>query len=352
MMNRATHENGLIDSSETISNLIELYQNLQNQNVVNKLNNEKSKLEIIKLIKDRLNRDIQFSTLSQQSSNLREENNLFFKRLKTIIFYILTILGISFNSVRNYLSASLLISIIPKLTQPVQVFLSIVFVFFQEVLFYGFEISLLRKAFDPSSSKTDLFLLIDIYIEQIQLVKELNKQLSSMLALSIDDNSYYQYVELVKLLNLDIQRKCDLTNNYENSALRKALTAATLIIGTISSIASTYFMITTILKTLAASIVATPLGGFIIVLAILVDLGFYYAMGATSILKSMNAKNEHCDLLKKEVDSFQQEYSCQFWRKSTYQRQRLNIKTCKDMAVQTEDIPLDLGLKTTTFPAI
>lgn len=346
------HENRLFESSETISNLIEYYQNLQSQNVVNKLNNEKSKLEIIKLIKDRLNTDIQFSTLSQQPTNLREESNLFFKHLKTIIFYFLTILGISFNSVRNYLSASLLIATIPKLTQPVQVFMSIVFVFFQEMLFYGFEISLLRKAFDPSSSKTDLFLLIDTYIEQIQLAKEINKQLTSMLALSIDDNAYYQYVQFVELLNHDIQKKCDITNNYENSVFRKTLTIATLIIGIISSIASTYFMITTILKALAASIIATPLGSFIIVLAVLVDLGFYYAMGATSVLKSMNAKNEHCDLLKKEVDSFQQEYSCQFWRKSTYQRQRLNIKICKDMAVQTEDIPLSQGLKIANFSAI
>jgi len=44
-MNRAMHENRLFESSETISNLIEYYQNLQSQNVVNKLNNEKSKLE-------------------------------------------------------------------------------------------------------------------------------------------------------------------------------------------------------------------------------------------------------------------------------------------------------------------
>ncbi|HVT63197.1 MAG TPA: hypothetical protein VHD33_06920 [Legionellaceae bacterium] len=343
-MNEIIQENRSFESSETISNLIEHYQNLQNQNVVNRLHNEKSKLEIIKSIKDKLNREIQVSTSTQQPTNLREDNNSFFKHLKTIIFYFLTILGIGFNSSRNYLSATFLIAVIPKLTQPVQIFLAIVFVFFQEMLFLGFEISLLKKAFDPSSSKTDLFLLIDIYIEQIHLAKEINKQLSCMLALSIDDDSYHQYMQFVKLLNHDIQKKCDITNNYENSVFRKALTAATLVIGIISSIASSYFMITTILKALATSIISTPLGGFIIALAILVDLGFYYAMGATSVLKLMNANNAHCDLLKKEVDGFQQEYSCQFWRNSTYQRQKLHIKVCNDMAVQTEDMSLRMNV--------
>lgn len=331
----------LLDQNPSIINDIEAYQNLQgNINPNDKLRTENLKLQIIKQIELKLKNDIQFHLPAEVheealSINLSQTNR------KKITYYILLILGIILDTTKNFVFGYTLITLIPGLSPLTQILLTMCYLILGAILFYGFEIALLKKSLGVLDIHTNLHQIINTQIEQIQAVKTINRLLSSISALSIDNQKYSNYVTITNIFNQDLQAKYSAMQPYEQSFFKKALMFAVLAFGVISKVASSYFLMSTILSAWAASIVGTPLGWLIIILAIAVELGFYKAMGATGVIQLMNTDLEDLKVLKNELYSFNREYPTLFFQRVTSLKLRTEQKVLQDAQTQTEDIIIE-----------
>ena len=255
---------------------------------------------------------------------------------KKILFYTLMILGAILDGARNYLFGNTLISLIPNLSQPLHIILSILYIIFSVILFYGFDVAMLRNALGIADVKTDSYLVVSLNIEQLQKVAIINR----WLMLSVDDTIFQKYKQVIKVLNDDMRAKYRAIQNYEESFVIKILKAAVLGFGIISNIAGSYFMINAILATWAATLVGTPLGWGIILLAISVNLGFYCAMGAASIMRLMSPHYANNMTLKKEINLFERDYISFFSRHIENREQTTQRglqRTVKDAATQTDN---------------
>lgn len=327
----------LLDQNSSITNYIEAYQNLQeNINPNDNLRTEKLKLQIIEQIEFKLKNDIQFHL----PTDLHEEAlsiNIAQTNRKKITYYLLLILGITLDTTKNFVFGYTLITLIPGLSFLTQVILTICYLILGAILFYGFEIVLLKKSLGVLNIHTNLNQIINVQIKQIETIKSINRLLSSISALSIDDNKYSNYVTITNIFNQDLQAKYEAMQPYEQSFFKKALMFSVLAFGVISKVASSYFLMSTILSAWAASLVGTPLGWLIIILAIMVELGFYKAMGATGVIQLMNSDLEDLKVLKKNLHSFNSEYPNLFFQRTTHLRPRLEYKIMRDAYTQTED---------------
>lgn len=311
--------------------LLEDYQKLQPDiNQENRLEIEKLKLECIKLIEFNLKRDLRISLVNEDFEEVQ------FQQHQRRLYYVLMILGTINDAARNYMFGFTLISLIPNLSKPIQIILSILYIVFEAILFYGFEIALLRDALWIPKKSTNLSCYINTNIQQIRAITRINQLLVNIQVLDMDDKLYQDYQSVVTVLNADLNTKFHSLQSYEESFSKKILKMAVLGFGMITNIASSYFMFNAVLTAWAASLVGTPLGWTIIVLAILVELGFYYAMGAASILRLLNSDRDNFNILKNELNMFEQKNPFFFSKRIKKQDAKSQCQIMHDMATQTE----------------
>ncbi|MCR9191498.1 MAG: hypothetical protein NXI01_02425 [Gammaproteobacteria bacterium] len=321
---------------------MEGYQKLsEHSNEEDKLEIEKLKLAYIQCIELHLKRDLQLlpSQLNDEEAPPREALQSYCKK---ILYYLLMIFGTLNDAVRNYLFGSALFSLIPNLVLPIRIILSVFYIVFEAILFYGFELFLLRSALGISNSKTNAHKFLSVNIEQVRATTRINQLLMSIQVLTLDDQLYQDYRTVVASLNDDLEVKRHSIQCYDELFSKKLLKASVLGFGIITNIASSYFMIHSVLTTWAAALLGTPLGWGIIFLAILVELGFYYFMGAAGVIRLMNANHDDFKTLKNELSIFNQEHLTLF---STHVRKKehcTQATVLHDMGTQT-DVSGELG---------
>jgi len=325
-----------LSQQNKVTKLVEDYQKLsENSTEKNKLEVENLKLGYIQDIELYLKRDLQLLPCQLNNEEvLPGEASQNYR--KKILYYILLVFGTLNDAVRNYLFGSALIALIPNLVLPIRIILSVCYIVFEAVLFYGFELFLLRNALGIANSKVDAHRLVSVNIEQVRTIARINQLLVSIQVLTLDDQLYQDYRTVVASLNADLETKFNSLQRFDDSFSKKLLKAAILGFGIMTNIASSYFMINSVLTAWAPILLGTPLGYGIICLAIMVELGFYYFMGAAGVIRLMNAHHDDFKILKNELRIFNQKNTTFF---STHVRKKeCSVKSTvlHDVATQTD----------------
>ena len=309
------------------------YQQLGQEHHPNVLDVERSKLLMIESCESLLRTKLHFFMNLNVPEPIQNEL-LFSTYYQTELYYLLMILGLILNNIKAYASVSALISVIPGLVQPAKVILTIIFVFLQAIFFYGFEISMLKVSFGLPVSNTDIYLLLDVSLDQLQSTTRINK-LVAFLVVVVEEDQRQELIELIQILNVDISNKKNTIQIQNNSFSTKFLMYASIALGMITSIASSYFVCSMIMNTFAASLVSTPIGYLLIILAILVDLGFYYALGVVGMMRWINQDLNKFNTFQRKVAIFEQEYSPGFWMAIKKQNNRRQLNDSKNAETQT-----------------
>ncbi len=315
----------------SISQIQEDYLRLSHNTTESPLSVEKKKLSLICSVESNLRTDLQLPPLKAFSGEIQHSDCP-----TKILYYFLLILGTLQVSVRHYLFGKELIALIPCLSPTVVLILSGLYVLLNLVLYYGFEVTLLKNALGINTVNTNTHQLVFTHLEQIQRIKTMNQLLSNISALQLDEHTYKNYENLLAALNQDLQKKYTVIQSIDSSVLRQTLTFALLALGTISYMTSGYFLINTILKVLAASLIGTPIGYMIVTFSLFVDLGFYYAMGATGIVTLFNSDYEHYKTLKTELDSFHSEQNHTFFKRPKDITAKFTPRLLRNASTQTE----------------
>ncbi|MBP7400112.1 MAG: hypothetical protein KA954_11030 [Chitinophagales bacterium] len=315
-------------------NIFRNYQILiQNTKQENKLKYEKLKLQIICHIERSIEEKI-------QPSNVRQEvlNNHGLSKFAIIckwgVYYLLTILGIIKNAARNYIFITTLLVLFPSLTQIVTLVASLLYILFDTVVFSGFEHALLKNVLGIPANYTELELIFSIYAEQLFHMKKLFRLLLIYENLA-GSSSAIQYRDICNLFYQDLNQKISQLNT-EYTRFRIALIILMVAFGAISSIAGSYFMMSIILKTFAAGLIGTPLGWAIVFLGILTDLGFYYVMGASGMMRLINGDIEKSRDIKQKFNAFNHDYGVGFFDRDRKLQHNFKRNSLVDVAVQTE----------------
>lgn len=320
------------DHNSSIADLITAYEELHaNLRTENQLHIEIEKLHIIFCVELKLKREILQPEMLGRIEVLQQQT--FFEK---ILYYILMILGILHSAIKSYMFGSGLVALIPALSSPIRILLSLFYVCLQTILFYGFDISLLKNRFGFSGSNTNLYRFIDTLIEQASAINTINRLLSTVLVFTMDDESKADYGRIVKLFNQDFQRKYQTLQANDSSIYRKIAVIGMVGFGIISTIAGSYFMTNSLLTFYAANLIGTPWGWAIIALFVSIELGFYYAMGATGIINLINKDYKNVNKLHREFSIFQNEQNIAHLRQIKNLNERFGPKQQKEAATQTD----------------
>ena len=277
---------------------------LQPTNAPEKLSVETEKLRLMHAFETMIHQDIQ-----RPPPPLPHEHGLLYEAFKQhcrdMLYYFLLWVGLIQNAATTYVFWSELFVLIPAISNPTAVVLSIVNTVFAGFLFYSFEVTFLHEALGMTYSNTALGELLALYSEQLNTTRAITQQLRSIDMMPVHHAQYDGYIQLVTLIRQDFQMKHAAMGGYPESLLKCILKGVALAFGAVSSIAGSYVAVNVLLTSLAASWIGTPLGWGLIMIATVVDLGFYYAMGATSTARLINPEFDNYQDIKKELGLFQ-----------------------------------------------
>ncbi len=287
-----------------------------------------------------------FETIINQHVPLRlrpkptdaKSNEALLQQMYWQIFYnLLLVFGLFQDAVGSYLFWNALFLLIPSLSNPVLMALSFAATALSSLLFYAFQVTFLKAAFDLPQDHTHLGLLLASYSSQLETTTAINQVLSSMWMIPVDDSVYDEYIELLTLLNQDLQHKHNHMSAYPDTTFKQILKASTLVFGVFASIANSYFTTNLLMGLIAAPLLGTPVGWAIVLLSIVTDLGYYYAMGATSIVQLIHPDFQHYQAFKDHLESFH----------ATYQDHWIEIQSIKRCCFFKEQSKSDTPLSST-----
>jgi|GEM_PF-2110668 hypothetical protein len=320
----------LLNEEEIFRNYQILIQNTKQEN---RLKYEKLKLQIICHIERSIEEKILPSNTRQETLN-NDGLSKFAIICKWGVYYSLTILGIIKNAARNYIFITTLLALLPSLIPIVTLVVSVLYILFDTVVFSGFEHVLLKNVLGIPNNYTEAELLFSIYTEQIFHMKKLIR-LFLIYENRAGSSSVTKYRDICNLFYEDLNQKFSQLN-IEYTQFRIALIILMVIFGAISSVAGSYFMMSIILKTFAAGLIGTPLGWAIVFFGVLTDLGFYYVMGASGMMRLINGDIESSRDLKRKFNSFNHEYGISFFDSDRKPQHNAKSNFLVDVAVQTE----------------
>ncbi len=304
----ASSDPNVINETSTILQLILAFEGLnQPADLIDKLGVEKQKLYIIQLFEITIKKEVprQYTAPALTKEIVNYSLN---QTARELFYYFLLAFGLFENVAGSYLFGEALFSLIPGISNPALMITSFIFTALSSVLFYVFDVTLLKEAFGIPSSDTDLEQLIETYSIQLKTAIAINHLLSTIHMQNINALTFDEYRQLITLLNLDLRNKQAGMEPYPESSLKNILNAAILAFGALSSIAGSYFFVNTLMMMVAAPMVGTPIGWTIVVLTVISRLGIYYALDAISMIQLANPVFDRYDTLKKELQLFKDHY--------------------------------------------
>ena len=227
---------------------------------------------------------------------------------RQIFYQFLLVFGLFQDALGSYLFWSALFILIPSISNPVLIIASLAATALSSILYYAFQVTFLKDAFDLPQDHTHLGLLLSNYSLQLETTTAINEMLSSIWMLPIDNAIYDEYIQLLTLLNQDLRCRHAAMGAYTETAFKKVLKSCTLAFGALASIASSYFTVHLLMSLVAAPLLGTPIGWVILILTVVADLGYYYAMGATSMARLINPDLDHYQTFKNNLDDFNSSY--------------------------------------------
>jgi hypothetical protein len=298
---------------------------------------EQQKLTLIKAIDNKIRTEVSLrpTVANQEPPAPSKLKKMSWKAL----YYFLLLFGLFEDTAGSYLASTALLALLPGLFNPFIMITSILYTVLGCILFYAYEVSFLKDALGIPYTNSNAHQLLVTYSEQLKAIKTINQHITSVPIITIDDEEYDNYLQLVALLNQDLQIKYNAMDSYQESTAKKILKFGVLAFGALSSITGSYFMATYLLALMSTALIGTPVGWGIVVLAIIAGFGFSYVMGNRGLARLFNPDYNNFKELKKELRLFQEEYPPQLEQAKAI-KDRFKVKVMHDAETQTLPSPV------------
>ena len=296
------------DETWDIVMLIEAFQTLaQKLSPEERASVEEKKLCIIQAVENKIKKEITLQCIQTRPNEKKSESTLK-QSVRQFFYYFFVIFGLFEEASGSYLYSKVLFSLIPGMTKSLLMMTGIAYTLLDCTIFYVYEVAVLKKALGIAYSKTGLSSLIEIYSNQLKSARIINQLLSTIPMLAIDNELYENYIKMTQLLNQDLQIKHNGIASYYETVTKKILKLVVIAFGLLSSTSASYFFATSTIAIWAPALMGNPLGWALICLTGIGNLGFYYAMGGSSMIRIVNPDYDKYQDLKKELRSFKEDY--------------------------------------------
>ncbi len=288
-----------------LSALIERYQKISEHSSVLDVDIENEKKKILEEVLAHLVQDAPrpFRTVAHKKERETGKNPHQYAYCLLLCFGVLEDVANSY-----FMGSALFLLLLPNLSAGALFIASLIYASIEGFLFYAFDSYELRKAMGINETTTSLGELLHLCEEELRLTRELNLHLSMISTLNISDERYRSYLVFLSLVHRDLKSKENLMNAQSETFFHRLLRGVVMMFGAISSLAGSYFMVTTLMALCAVSM-STPISLALIISTMILGLVFHYWMGSTSLTRMVNPHYEKFHQLKEELELFEQTHA-------------------------------------------
>lgn len=306
------------------------YLNLIQKSDSDQLTIENQKLQFIQnLYQDILSKISAFEPHKQQNDDYQNASSYIYW-----VYNSLLISSLFKHALSSFLFGITLIELIPGISHFCTIFLSILYTCLDSIIFYAIEISYLKRALHIPDDYDAVCELLENYNKQLEMVRCLYHELSTIRALQLKEIEYKSYLDYLNCIHQDLLTKLSNVSEYQEPIHKIIIKYIIISIGTFSKIAASYFIAKSLLGTLAPTLMGTPLGWSFIAIIIFSGTGIFYALGEHSVTKLIHPELEIFNRLIKNFSIFKSDIEKQK-ETSTLMQSKFDKSTC-NVETQTE----------------
>jgi hypothetical protein len=267
------------------------------------------KIQILKKLTADLKKQ---ETGTEEPAEVVKKENKFFRWMKNTSFGSLLISGLCLDGVGNFISTQnlikgiLLVVAAPVIT-PVVLTTAFVFTIVNSFLFLSFEVHMLKEAMGIDS-RSDIKKCLDLDAEEKKHIKTVQGQLKK-LAQNVDQNQLEQFNSINEACNklMKFKKQFYTAQLTKNNKLQNIKNAVCLALGSITTIAGSYFWATTLIHFFTTFfLLSNPVGWTITGVAMFTSLAFFLAMRGKSTIKGSNPEIEQYEKLQKKISEWKE----------------------------------------------
>ena len=218
------------------------------------------------------------------------------------LYYFLLTFGLIEQCAGSFVFGASLFGLIPGISNFSLIAVSLIYTFLDSLLFYAFEVTFLKEALGINSLNSEFGELLKVYKEQLYYIELLNIHIDALKRNPNFTNDVL--LETLEKLNQDMIKKCQQMQEQEVSSLRTSIQYGVLSFGVLANVAESYFLAHSFLILLAPTLAFTGMGYLLIAITIIANLGFFFAMGANSVVKIIHPELDDFKALKQELNHF------------------------------------------------
>jgi hypothetical protein len=222
--------------------------------------------------------------------------------LKIGFFVLIGLIGLVGDGVFGFLGMrELLLMAIPAIPNPALIAVSVIITAINAIQFIAFDLGML-KSMAGVSTTSNAKLLLKTHQKQVDVTNEINHELADVNVLAqMSEQDYRSYRTIALKCNQDLSVKKAHYAEYHEHPARKAARWILTGFGTLMVAAGTYFGVSTLLATMAAPLLATPVGLIIIGTLMLTSVVFYLAMQNQGLKNLLNPALEAFNAVKAKL---------------------------------------------------
>lgn len=233
-----------------------------------------------------------------------ESSPVKFPVLRRIAYVGVLIVALIQDAVGSFFSGYALLSLIFGVITPLLIIGAIAFSLLNVALLYSLKTVDLQHTLGVYSKEKNPLSLLKTHEDQISATKKIDEMLfDSITGEEISLRNYQGYAGITQDFQKDLTNKQSLLNKYHESTVKKIFRWMVAGFSAFMALSGSYFIATTLLGAVAASLVGTPLGWVIIGASLLSSLVFYLAQ-PTGIVSLFNPDYEQFKIVSKKLKKF------------------------------------------------
>jgi len=291
-------------SVETLHKIFRQLNHLENsvQNSEYKLIIAEYKLLIMENFYNRINPS---ESLRLQLTNKHALTPLTHYKLRKALYTAILFFGLAQDGIGTFVYSQTVLKLIPGIGLPTTLFFCSVFSILNAILFYSFEGTMLKNAMKVKKLGKESKTFLNLFDEEIDLVQRINASLSDVNNIrNMSSTTYGNNCHLALVFNQDLENTKYLLNQYKEQPHKKIFRWGVTAFGAMMMTGYAYFLSSTLLATLSATVAASPLGWLIIGVAVCSSLAYYFSMRAKAMVSLVNPEMHQCNQIKNRLLSF------------------------------------------------
>ena len=251
-----------------------------------------------------------------------------------LAYYSLLVIGFLMDMGNAYcFGISLLSALMPAFPEATLILFSIIYAGLDALLFLCFDACHLRENLGLNASYVQMRQLVSVYKQQIILMSRMNSDMSSIFSLHLSNKDYDEFIRFAEMATRDLRIKHRQLPQQDSDLWMRLMQPVLFAFGAVSSVAGTYFMVTSMMVVFLPTWVGTLAGALLTGFMATAGVFLHYVTGESGMDRVINRQEDSFNQLREQWDYFVLTYSDNL-QALRLVRQHYQDKVVHDMSTQ------------------